>query len=82
MKVGDLVIVKGTSLENPCAGVIVSTERPHLHRELLKKLSEREIRRPKTAVGYTNRVAVLWTDGGGIIDWEACHWLDVLNESR
>ena len=66
MRVGDLVIVKGTSPENLCTGVIVSTEPPpeiHFQR-------------------YRNRVGVVWTDGGGIIDWEACDWLEVISENR
>jgi len=66
VRVGDLVIVKGTSPENLCTGVIVSTEPP----------PESSFRR------YTNRVGVVWADGGGIIDWEARDWLEVVSESR
>ena len=66
MKVGDLVIVIGTSPENLCTGVIVSTKPP----------PESNFQR------YRNRVGVLWADGGGIIDWEARDWLEVVSESR
>ena len=66
MKVGDLVIVIGTSPENLCTGVIVSTEPP----------PECNFQR------YRNRVGVVWADGGGIIDWEACDWLEVISENR
>ena len=66
MKVGDLVIVIGTSPENLCTGVIVSTKPP----------PESNFQR------YRNRVGVVWADGGGIIDWEACDWLEVISESR
>ena len=66
MKVGDLVIVIGTSRENLCTGVIVSTEPP----------PESNFQR------YRNRVGVVWADGGGIIDWEACDWLEVISENR
>ena len=65
MQVGDLVIVKGTSPENLCTGVIVSTE-------------------PPESLRFKNRtrVGVLWADGGGIIDWEARDWWEVVSESR
>ena len=66
MRVGDLVIVKGTSPENLCTGVIVSTEPP----------PESNFQR------YRNRVGVVWADGGGIIDWEARDWLEVVSASR
>ena len=66
MKVGDLVIVIGTSPEHLCTGVIVSTEPP----------PESNFQR------YRNRVGVVWADGGGIIDWEARDWLEVVSESR
>ena len=66
MKVGDLVIVIGTSPEHLCTGVIVSTKPP----------PESNFQR------YRNRVGVVWADGGGIIDWEACDWLEVISENR
>ena len=66
MKVGDLVIVIGTSPENLCTGVIVSTKPP----------PESNFQR------YRNRVGVVWADGGGIIDWEARDWLEVVSASR
>jgi len=66
MKVGDLVIVIGTSPEHLCTGVIISTKPP----------PESNFQR------YRNRVGVLWADGGGIIDWEARDWLEVVSESR
>ena len=66
MKVGDLVIVIGTSPENLCTGVIVSTEPP----------PESNFQR------YRTRVGVVWADGGGIIDWEARDWLEVVSASR
>ena len=66
MKVGDLVIVIGTSPEHLCTGVIVSTKPP----------SESNFQR------YRNRVGVVWADGGGIIDWEARDWLEVVSASR
>ncbi len=66
MKVGDLVIVIGTSPENLCTGVIVSNETP----------PESNFQR------YRNRVGVGWADGGGIIDWEARDWLEVVSASR
>ena len=66
MKVGDLVIVKGTSPENLCTGVIGSTEPP----------PESNFQR------YRNRVGVVWADGGGIVDWEASDWLEVISENR
>ena len=66
MKVGDLVIVIGTSPEHLCTGVIVSTKPP----------PESNFQR------YRNRVGVVWADGGGIIDWEARDWLEVVSESR
>mgnify|MGYP003152221287 FL=1 len=66
MKVGDLVIVIGTSPEHLCTGVIVSTKPP----------PESNFQR------YRNRVGVVWADGGGIIDWEARDWLEVVSASR
>ena len=66
MKVGDLVVVKGTTPENLGTGVIVSTEPP----------PESNFQR------YRNRVGVLWADGGGRIAWEARDWLEVVSESR
>jgi len=69
VKVGDLVIVKGTSPENLCTGVIVSTEPPE---------SLRVERRGKSRT----RVGVLWADGGNRIDWERTSWLQVISESR
>ena len=66
MKVGDLVVVTGTSPENLCTGVIVSTKPP----------PESNYRR------YRNRVGVVWADGGGIIDWERTSLLEVISEHR
>jgi len=66
VKVGDLVIVIGTSPEHLCTGVIVSTKPP----------PESNFQR------YRNRVGVVWADGGGIIDWEARDWLEVVSASR
>ena len=67
MKVGDLVIVKGTrNPENLCTGVIVSTKPP----------PESDYSR------YPTRIGVMWADGGGIIDWEAPDWLEVISENR
>ena len=28
------------------------------------------------------RVGVFWSDGGGVIDWEPMHWLEVVSEGR
>ena len=66
MKVGDLVVVTGTSPEHQTTGVIISTEPP----ESLRFGSTR------------TRVGVLWADGGGRIDWERTSWLEVISESR
>ena len=71
MKVGDLVIVKGTSPENLCTGVIISTEPP-----------ESLIRSKSSWHKTGQRVGVLWADGGGRIDWESRSWLQVISESR
>ncbi len=66
-EIGDLVIVKGTSPENLCTGVIISTEPP----ESLRFKNR------------TNQKSVsLWADGGGRIDWESRDWLEVISESR
>ena len=71
MKVGDLVIVKGTSPENLCTGIIISTEPP-----------ESLIRSKSSWHKTRQRVGVLWADGGGRIDWESRSWLQVISESR
>ena len=70
MKVGDLVIVKGTSPEGLCTGVIVSTEPPE------------SLRSKSSWYDAKARVGVLWADGGGRIDWESRSWLQVISESR
>ena len=69
MKVGDLVVVKGTSPENLCTGVIVSTEPPAFYRGDHWQKSKQ-------------KVGVLWADGGNRIDWERTSWLEVISESR
>ena len=71
MKVGDLVIVIGTSPESLCTGVIISTEPP-----------ESLVRRKSSWYKAKQRVGVLWADGGGRTDWESRDWLEVISERR
>jgi hypothetical protein len=70
VKVGDLVIVKGTSPEGLCTGVIVSTEPPE------------SLRSKSSWYDAKARVGVMWADGGHRIDWASRYWLEVLSESR
>ena len=71
MKVGDLVVVTGTSPEHQTTGVIISTEPP-----------ESLVRRKSSWYKAKQRVGVLWADGGGRIDWERTSWLEVISERR
>ncbi len=32
--------------------------------------------------GKGRRVGIMWTDGGGVIDYEPKDWLEVISESR
>jgi len=70
VKVGDLVVVTGTSPENLCTGVIVSTEPPE------------SLRSKSSWYDAKARVGVMWADGGHRIDWESGSWLEVISESR
>lgn len=31
---------------------------------------------------YQKRVAVIWVDGGGCVDWEPAAWLEVISANR
>ena len=71
MRVGDLVTMPESSVGCSVTGIIISTEPP-------KSLLESKpswYNRPK-------RVGVLWSDGGGTIDWEPRDWLEVISASR
>ena len=69
MKVGDLVIMPGSSYHDgeygPATGVVI--ELPFVG--------------PNGETQQTPRVGILWSDGEGI-DWEPETWLEVISESR
>ena len=69
MQVGDMVTMPESSVGRSVTGIIVSTEPPK------SLLESKPLIRSK-------RVGVLWSDGGGTIDWEPRDWLEVISESR
>tara|TARA_B100000029_G_scaffold509428_1_gene598579 strand:- start:397 stop:600 length:204 start_codon:yes stop_codon:yes gene_type:complete len=66
MKVGDLVIMPGETLragDSMSIGIIVEEKDSRMHSRHWKR----------------KRVGVMWTDGGGVIDYEPKDWLEVVN---
>ena len=70
MKVGDLVIMP---MESRMAGDSMS---------IGLVVDETDPRTPKSWARKTKRIGVMWTDGGGVVDFEPKDWLEVISESR
>ncbi len=71
MKVGDLVVMPNSSVGREVTGVVVSVTPPEIF-----------IREKPSWYRAGKRLAVVWSDGGGRIDWEPREWLEVISESR
>ena len=74
MKVGDLVIMPnasgiGDEAGDQVVGIVVKMGSP------ASKMKH------QTPEGKP-RAGVIWSDGGGRLDWEPMAWLKVINESR
>lgn len=63
MKVGDLVTMPGPRGPGPVGLIVQDKEDP---------------RKSWSGRAKTRRVAVLWSDGDGAVDWEPRMWLKVL----
>lgn len=71
MKAGDLVVmphaVRTHGGEDNAIGIVVDPEDPWDRRGI--------------AQGY-KRIGIMWSDGGGTIDYEPTDWLEVISEAR
>jgi len=69
MKVGDLVMMPGSIYqdgdEGPSVGVVAKM--PFVG--------------PNGEKQQTPRVGVIWSDGGGVMDWEPMLWLKVVSKA-
>ncbi|HCC45347.1 MAG TPA: hypothetical protein DEQ32_13165 [Gammaproteobacteria bacterium] len=70
MKVGDLVTMPnaggiGDEAGDRVVGIVVRMVSPALDR----------------MEGLNPRAGILWSDGGGRLDWEPIAWLEVINEA-